>query len=362
MALTFQKATKRQAKLRLALIGPAGSGKTYTALSIARHLGSRVAVIDTERGSASKYADLFAFDRLELQSFSPETYVEAIRAAERAGYDVLIIDSLSHAWTGKDGALEQVDKRRGSGSDASSFNAWRNVTPLHNAMVDAIITARLHVIATMRVKTEYVMEEYTDNGRKKTRPVKVGLQPIQRDGLEYEFDVIGDLDVENNLAIGKTRVPQLHGQVYRRAGREVAEILRTWLDAGEAVAAPPPRSETPDTDALRAALKSDPTPPDAARHGPTGGPSPTPQRAAVEIERPLGEAEWQQRHHAVNAEILAAAKALGIAPLRLQQRLAEKYQTDGTLNSLDYEAKREVLSRLIDEKAKREESRAKEVA
>src|SRR4051794_18011129 len=98
----FQRATKRQARLRLALIGPAGSGKTFTALAIATALGSRVALLDTERGSASKYSDLFTFDTCELEIHHPQRYIDAISAAEAADYDVLIIDSLSHAWNGRD--------------------------------------------------------------------------------------------------------------------------------------------------------------------------------------------------------------------------------------------------------------------
>ena len=108
--MPFTKATKQEAKLRLALAGPSGSGKTYTALQIATHLGGPIALVDTERGSARKYADLFSFDVLELDSFHPERYIEAIHEAEEAGYAVLILDSLSHAWAGKDGALELVDK------------------------------------------------------------------------------------------------------------------------------------------------------------------------------------------------------------------------------------------------------------
>src|SRR5690625_2494356 len=106
----FKPATKTQSKLRMALIGPSGSGKTSTAPSLAQHLGERIAVIDTERGSASKYSDIFSFDVLELESFSPDRYLEGISAAAQAGYDVLIIDSLSHAWMGRDGVLEFVDK------------------------------------------------------------------------------------------------------------------------------------------------------------------------------------------------------------------------------------------------------------
>jgi adenylate kinase family enzyme len=228
----FKKATKSQSKLRLALLGPTGSGKTYTALRIAKGLGSKVAFIDTERGSASKYSGDFDFDVLELESFAPATYVEAIRGAQAEGYDVLIIDSLSHAWMGKEGALEQVDKvgkRSGGGASGNNFGAWREVTPMHNSLVDTILASRMHVIATMRVKMDYVMEE-DSRGKKSVR--KIGLQPQQRDGVEYEFDVIADIDQEHNFIVSKTRCSALDGYVQKNAGEEVADKLKAWLTDG----------------------------------------------------------------------------------------------------------------------------------
>lgn len=227
----FKPATKTQSKLRMALIGPSGSGKTYTALNIAQHLGDRVAVIDTERGSASKYSGAggFKFDVLELDSFSPQKYLEGINAAVAAGYDVLVIDSLSHAWMGKDGVLEFVDKAAARSRSNNSFGAWRDATPLHNSLVDGILDARIHIIATMRSKTEYVQEK---DDRNKTVIRKVGMQPVQRDGLEYEFDVIADLDQDNNLIVGKTRCSALNGYVQKQAGEETAVILRDWLTDG----------------------------------------------------------------------------------------------------------------------------------
>lgn len=227
--MAFQRANKRQAKLRMALIGPSGSGKTYTALRVAAGLGQRIAVLDTERGSASKYADKWAFDVCELATFSPTEYVRVIHEAESAGYDVLIIDSLSHAWMGKDGALELVDKAAKRQQSGNSFGAWREVTPLHNQMIDAILGAGLHVIVTMRTKMDYVQEK---DERGKTVIRKVGLQPVQRDGMEYEFDVVADLDMENTLIVSKSRCEALTGQVYAKAGENVAAILKAWLSDG----------------------------------------------------------------------------------------------------------------------------------
>ena len=261
--MAFQKATKKQAKLRMALIGPSGSGKTMTALKIATALGNRVALIDTERGSASKYADKFSFDTCELASFHPDKYIEAIKEAE-SGYDVLIIDSLSHAWTGKDGALELVDRaaKRQSGN---SFGAWRDVTPLHNALVDAIVGAKCHIIATMRSKTEYVQEK---NAQGKTEIRKVGMAPVQRDGLEYEFDVVGDLDFTNNLIISKSRCEALTGAQILKAGPEVAATLQAWLTDGAAVVelSKTPEASRPIASTGQAPAASKPQPNPADRH------------------------------------------------------------------------------------------------
>ena len=225
----FEKATKKRARARVALIGPTGSGKTYSALAIGTHLGTRVAVIDTERGSASKYAGIFQFDVLELETFSPETYVDAIASAADEGFNVLIVDSLSHAWTGKEGALEQVDRAAARSKSGNSFAAWREVTPMHNQLVDALVGAPMHVIATMRSKTEYVLEK---DDRGKSTPRKIGMAPVQRDGIEYEFDVVGDLDYENRLVITKTRCPEFSGAVIKKPGEDVAIKLRAWLTDG----------------------------------------------------------------------------------------------------------------------------------
>jgi hypothetical protein len=229
---SFKRATRTQSRLRLALAGPAGSGKTMTMLKIAATIAGDkpVAVIDTERGSASKYSDQFSFDVLELETFHPQNYIDAIQAAADAGYGALGIDSLSHAWMGKDGALELVDRAAKRSQSGNSFGAWREVTPLHNALVDAMLRANLHIIVTLRSKQDYVQEK-DDRGRTTVR--KIGLAPVQRDGLEYEFDVYGDLDAENNLIIGKTRCPELTGAVIPKPGEPLAKTLLAWLGQGE---------------------------------------------------------------------------------------------------------------------------------
>lgn len=245
----FQKATKKKAKLRLALVGPAKAGKTRTALSIAKHLGSRIAVIDTERGSASKYAgEVAEFDVVELSTYAPGKFLEAMRAAAQS-YDVLVIDSLSHAWMGEGGILDQKDRKGGN-----SFDAWRTLTPQHNELVDAILGWPGHLIATMRAKMAY---EVTKDSNGKTKVEKLGLAPVQRDGMEYEFDVLADIDHDHTIHIGSSRCSALDGVSIRKpTGEEIAKTLLTWLDDG----AEAPKRAPAVNGAPRAGVKDTKTP------------------------------------------------------------------------------------------------------
>lgn len=244
MAIQIKKAVKYNSKLRMALAGPSGSGKTYTALTLATALASDsgVIVIDTERGSASKYADEFSFDVIDLESFHPNTYIEAIKAAESGGYSVLVIDSLSHAWNGPGGLLEiveQITKR--NQNSRSSFNAWGEATPLQNRLIDTITRSSLHIICTMRTKTEYVIEQ---NERGKAAPRKVGTAPVQRQDVEYEFDVYADMDIDNTMIVHKSRCSALAGAIISKPGVQVAETLHAWLH-GAAAPVPLPAAPQP---------------------------------------------------------------------------------------------------------------------
>ncbi len=214
----FKKATKSQIKIRLALSGASGSGKTYSALAIAQHLGDNIALIDTEHGSASRYADRFTFDTCELNDHHPAKYIEAIKAAEAAGYEVIIIDSLSHAWFSE---LELAGK---------GFDGWKNVRPLERKLIDAMIGSSSHIIATMRSKTEWIMEEYTaKDGKTKQAPKKIGTAPIQSSGIEYEFDLAGELDYNHILTISKSRCPELADKTFLNPGKDVADTLKAWI-------------------------------------------------------------------------------------------------------------------------------------
>lgn len=226
----FKKAERKSAKLRAAFCGTSGSGKTYSALLLARGLGDRVAVIDTERGSSELYADLFGFDVAQLAPpFTPQRYIELIRMAATQ-YDVLVIDSLSHAWAGEGGVLEMHDNATRSDRGGNSYTAWRNVTPQHNALVDAVLNAPCHVVCTMRSKAAY---ELVDDGKGKKKPVKIGMAPIQRDGIDYEFTLVFDLSVDGNIATAsKDRTNLWRGRnevISDSHGRE----LREWLESGK---------------------------------------------------------------------------------------------------------------------------------
>lgn len=238
MTIAFVPATRAATKARIALTGPSGAGKTYTGLTISCRLAQTeqgtLAVIDTERGKSQMYLGIngWAFDILTPQSFSPASLTEALGIAAGAGYPVVLIDSWSHYWSGIDGMLEQVDRRAKGGNN---FSGWKEVRPDERRMIDAIVSYPGHVVVTLRVKTEYVIE---DNERGKKVPRKVGLKPEQREGMEYEFDVIGDLDLDNTLTVSKTRIPMLHGAVMVKPGPEIADTIADWLGDGEQIAGP----------------------------------------------------------------------------------------------------------------------------
>ena len=224
----FKKAVRESAKLRLALTGPAGSGKTYSSLQIAKGLGGKIAMIDTERGSGALYANICDYDVLRIDPpFEPRKFLEGIKAAEDAGYDVLIIDSLSHAWAGE-GAILTIHDRVAKAT-RNSFDAWREVTPLHNQLVDAILASTCHVIVTLRTKTGY--EVTTENG--KTKVSKVGLAPIQRDGLEFEFTVVMDLSIEGHVATASKDRTGLFDNSRLTPDSHTGRKLLAWLERHE---------------------------------------------------------------------------------------------------------------------------------
>jgi hypothetical protein len=227
--MQFTKAVRKRAKLRLALTGPSGSGKTWGALMIAKGLGGRIAVIDTEKGSASLYCDLVDFDALELSPpYSPERYVEAIKAAEAAGYDVIIIDSTTHEWSGTGGCLELNEETARAKFRGNTWSAWNETTPRHRAFIDAMLQSSAHIIATGRSKTETAQTE--EGGRKKV--VKLGMKTEQREGFEYEFTVVLDLVHDGHFAIASKDRTRLFIGDPRPISEETGASLRQWLESG----------------------------------------------------------------------------------------------------------------------------------
>lgn len=199
--LTRRPASRRALHVRAAIDGPPGAGKTFGALLFARGLvGSdgRICVIDTERGRSEQYAGLVGigeFGVIELAPpHTPRRYVEAIGAAVQAGDEVVIIDSLTHSWTGTGGVLDQVNQIQGN--QKSKYTAWAAPSAEHQRLMDAVAQCPVHIIATMRTKMEYALV----NGR----PERLGLAPVQREGTEYEFDIVLDVDQQtHNVRLGK---------------------------------------------------------------------------------------------------------------------------------------------------------------
>ena len=234
MPFQFQTAVREQLKARVAIDGPSGAGKTWDMLVCLTALAGpngKIAVIDTERGSARLYADFFKFDVLELpmdhRMFSPAVYIEAIKAAEAAGYDAIGVDSLSHAWEGEGGALSLVDQAAAK-NKGNSYVAWRNVTPLQTKLVDAMLQCKAHVVITMRSKMDYVQTE--KDGRKTIE--KIGMAPIQRAGMEYEFTMVCDVDTDHRLIVSKSRCAALADRQVVKPDVKFFQELADWLAGG----------------------------------------------------------------------------------------------------------------------------------
>jgi hypothetical protein len=242
--MTFRKAERKKAKLRLGIVGPSGSGKTFSALLMAKGLGGKIAVVDTENGSADLYAGspgIPEYDVLTMeQPYEIEKYLAAIEAAEKEGYNVIILDSISHAWSGEGGLLDRQGKIADSGK-GNSYTAWRTVTPLHNRFIEKMLNCNLHVIATMRAKTDYAM---TQGDKGKVEIKKVGLAPIQRDGMDYEFTTVFDIDINHNVQTSKDRTGMFDGKIFVPTIK-TGEQLIAWLETG---VEPEPKQENKKAD------------------------------------------------------------------------------------------------------------------
>lgn len=224
----FQKAKKEKIYLKVLLAGASGSGKSYSALKlatgIANKMGGRIAAIDTEAGRIRYYANEFDFDDLQLsEPYTPEKYIEAITQAVDGGYSVLIIDSITHEWNY---ILDQVDKIPGT----NSYTKWGKLTPRHNKFTEKMIQSPINIIATVRGKDAYVLEQ-DKNG--KQVPKKVGLGYTQRDGLEYEYTVTFNIDQTNHVATAQKDNTHLFENKYEMLTEKDGEALYEWANSGE---------------------------------------------------------------------------------------------------------------------------------
>lgn len=227
--MEIRKAQRMKAKLRLGIAAPSGAGKTYSALLLAFGLGGKVGLIDTEHGSGDLYAHLGDYSVIGIEApYTVAKYTQAIKAFEDAGFGTIIIDSLSHAWAGDGGLLDKQGKLADRGTN--SFAAWRTITPEHNALVDAMLQSPSHIIATMRAKQDYVLEV---NDKGKQTPKKVGMAPVQREGMEYEFTVMLDVDMNHIASASKDRTSLFDGRFFKISPDTGKELLG-WLETGDA--------------------------------------------------------------------------------------------------------------------------------
>ena len=197
MTIQLRKAERRKAKLRIGMSGPSGSGKTYSALLLAKGITGgveKVAIIDTENGSADMYSHLGEFNVIRLEApYAPERYIEAIDECVKAGMELVIIDSVSHEWDGKGGLLESNELLGQSKFKGNNWAAWSVTTPRHQRFIESITTAKVHIITTARSKTDTIQTE-----DKKIK--KVGLKEIQREGFEYELTLNFNIDRDGHYA------------------------------------------------------------------------------------------------------------------------------------------------------------------
>lgn len=232
----FQKATRKKAKLKLAISGPSGSGKSYGALRLACGMSSKVAVLDTENGSASLYSDRFNFDVLDVPPpYDQSKFIDGVKAAVAGGYEVVVIDSASHFWEGILAYKDALDKRGGN-----SFTNWNEAGNKFKSILDAILQSPIHVICCLRSKQDYVLET---NERGKQTPRKVGMAPIMRDGVEYEFTTVFDVDMAHQTKTSKDRTGLFTDSIFQIT-EDTGKQLLAWLDKGEGAPIPAPSQAT----------------------------------------------------------------------------------------------------------------------
>lgn len=223
--MQLQTAERKRAKIKMGLQGPSGSGKTYSALLLAFGLcgdWTKIAVIDSENNSSNLYDHLGKYKVVNIQApFTPESYIEAIHLCEKASMEVIIIDSVSHEWEGQGGLLEVLNNMVGN-----SYTNWNKLTPRHHSFIQNILQSPLHVISTIRSKQDYVLSE--KNG--KMIPEKIGLKAITREGLDYEFTLVFEIDMKHHCTATKDRTSLFVGKPEFIITPEVGQKILAWCD------------------------------------------------------------------------------------------------------------------------------------
>lgn len=226
--IMLRKAERPQVKLKMAISGSSGSWKTMSALKLAYWITgdwNKIAIIDTENKSADLYADMWDYNVLPLSApFTPENYIKAIEECEKAWMDVIIVDSISHEWDWPWGILEIH-----SSMTWNSFTNWSKITPRHNKFVNKMLQSPSHIIATMRVKTDYAINA---NDKGKQAPEKVWLKPITRDGIEYEFTIVFDVDINHYAKTSKNRTWLFGSDLFiitEETGKQIVEWNNMWV-------------------------------------------------------------------------------------------------------------------------------------
>ena len=222
--MQLQKASRKKAKIKMGLQGPSGSGKTYSSLLIANGLcndWSKIAVIDSENHSSELYSHLGSYNVLQLSApYTPEKYIEAIQVCEKADMEVIIIDSITHEW-------EYIIEFHAS-LGGNSFTNWHKIGLRHKEFINAMLKSKANIIATTRTKQDYVLNE--KNGR--LVPDKVGLKSIQRDGLEYEFTLVFDINMKNMASASKDRTNLFFNKPETQLSAETGRMIQQWCNEG----------------------------------------------------------------------------------------------------------------------------------
>jgi hypothetical protein len=225
--MELRKASRQRAKIKMALQGPSGAGKTYSALLLAFGLcndWTKIAVIDTENHSAELYSNLGQYNTVRIAApYTPEKYCEAIHLCEEAGMDAIILDSISHEWDGSGGILDVHGNMAGN-----SFTNWAKLTPRHNAFIQTIVQSSCHIIGTIRSKQDYVLQE--KNGR--MVPEKVGLKGVTRDGMDYEFTLVLEIDIKHHASASKDRTGLFVNKPEFKITSETGKQIVDWCNQG----------------------------------------------------------------------------------------------------------------------------------